>query len=82
MEQKTPTDPEMMKNPKEPLWPLQGLCGWLGPDLSHCLLRGRHGTHRHVLWMGRRPGLRLSCNTSLGKCSQSGKFTPGCLSVG
>ena len=52
MKQKIPTDPEMMKNPKEPLWPLQGLCGWLGPDLSHCLLRGRHGTHRHVLWMG------------------------------
>ena len=34
MKQKTPTDPEMMENPKEPLWPLQGLCGWLGPDLS------------------------------------------------
>lgn len=50
MKQKNPTDPEMMGKPKEPVWPLEGLCGWLGPGLSHCLLLGRHGRHRHFLW--------------------------------
>lgn len=31
----------MMKNPKEPLWSLEDVCGWLRPDFSHHLLLGR-----------------------------------------
>lgn len=57
----------MMEKPKSlsGLWRAYSSVRLAGSDLSHCLLLGRHGRHRHFLWMGRRPGLWLNCNTSL-----------------